>query len=1099
MINSIVPINFLRAKIRKNIQFRFIMAILFLAIFSPSFAQNKQITLSLRNVTLKMVFTEIEHQTSYRFSYRDADIDDRKDVQIKVENASVNEVLDKILPVKRLSYSISENKIMITPMPPVKNKKISGIVKDVNGEPIIGANVKIEGSSNGTITDIDGNFSLNVPEDGILLISFIGYLTEKLPVGTTNDFNVVLREDAQALDEVVVIGYGTANRQAITGSVAKAKLDTYKKVPSNNILEVIKGSIPGLNVSGTNTAGAIADFTIRGQKSTSGNAPLIVLDGTIFNGSLADIVSDDIESFTVLKDASAAAVYGSRSANGVVLIQTKRGRSSTEKPQFNVNLSYGISNELERLKLFEGEAYLQRVLDYRIANGMEADPSKIAMYLTAEEQKNYNATPDHRPSIPDPYDLFSQNAYNMKASVSVSNSSKFANYYISASLTDQKGVILNDRYKNFSGRINIDSDLTDWLNVGIKANYSIRDLSGSSPDIVRMARYSPYASVYDENGDYLQYPQTTTGFDSPFWTMAIDDCEKYNNLGAILTAEVKIPWVKGLSYQLLYSNNLRWSQKYDFYDDKTVTGLPKNGIGNRTMDYDYSMLVDNMLKYNNTFGRHNIDVTLLYSRERNTWDDNYMYAENFDNMVLDHWALENGLTQTLNTGGGESGAIGMMARATYSFDGRYSFTGTIRRDGCSAFSINRKWGLFGAGGFNWNISNEEFMKNVKFVDNLALRLSYGSNGNQSISPYLTLATVNTDKYIFAGDDSYSITQYINTFPLNDLGWETTTGFNGGVDFSLFGNRLSGSVDAYFTNTRDLLFNLSLPKISGKASMLSNLGKINNRGVEINLHSVNIQNKEFRWTSDFAFSLNRNKVVTIYGEDNNGDGKEDDLISSGYFIGKSLGTIYDYKIIGMYQQEDVDNGTIMEGMRPGDYIIEDVNKDGEITSTDDRQFLGTSKENFRWSLTNTFEYKDFSLMVYINSVWGGNGYFLSDNSHYLAPYANRSDINHAAYDYWTPENTDAKYPRLDYVTNARYKASNYQDRSFIKLQKVSLSYNLSRFVKPIGINNMMLTLSADNLWTFAPHWDGLDPETAQGLAESARPSIRTYAMTLMFNF
>lgn len=1099
MKNSMDTTDLQGTKIRNLIQSRLIIALLFLTIITPSLAQDQRITLSLKDVTLRTFFTQIENQTSYRFSYRDADIDDRQDVDIKVKNASINETLGKVLPLKRLNYSIKGNKVQVTQMPKAKKKKISGVVKDVNGEPIIGANVMVQDGSAGTITDLDGNFSLTVPGDGILLVSYIGFLTEKLPVSTTTDFNIILREDAQTLDEIVVIGYGTANRQAITGSVAKAKLETYEKVPSNNILEVIKGSVPGLNVDATNSAGAVADFTVRGQNSTSGNKPLIVVDGAIFNGSLADIVSDDIESFTVLKDASAAAVYGSRSANGVVLIQTKRGRSHTDKPQFNVNLSYGISNELERLKLFDGPAYLKRVLDYRIANGMEADPSKIAMYLTAEEQKNYNATPDHRPSIPDPYDLFNQSAYNMKASVSISNSSKFANYYISALLTDQKGVILNDRYKNFSGRINIDSDLTDWLNVGVKANYSIRDMSGSSPEIKRVTRYSPYASIYDENGDYLQYPQTTTGFDSPFWTMTVGDYEKYNHLGAILTTEVKVPWVKGLSYQLVYSNNLRWSWKYYFNDDKTLTGQPKNGTGYRKTDNDYSMLVDNMIKYNNTFGKHNVDVTLLYSRERSTWDDNSLYAENFENMVLNHWALENGLTQTVNTGGGESGAIGMMARATYTFDSKYSLTGTIRRDGCSAFSVNKKWGTFGAGGFNWNISKEVFMKNVKFVDNLALRLSYGSNGNQSISSYSTLATVGTNKYIYAGDSSYSLTQYINSFALNDLGWETTTGFNGGVDFSLFGNRLSGSVDAYFTNTKDLLFNLSLPKISGKSSIKSNLGKINNRGVEINLHSVNIQNKNFHWFSDFAFSLNRNKVVTIYGEDNDSDGKEDDLISSGYFIGKSLGTIYDYKIEGMWQQENADNGTIMEGMRPGDYKIEDVNKDGQITSTDDRQFLGTSKENFRWSLTNTFEYKDFSLMVYINSVWGGNGYFLSKNTPYLDGYANRSDINHPAYDYWTPENTDAKYPRLDYNSNARYKASDYQDRSFIKLQKVSLSYNLSRFVKPIGINNMMLTLSADNLWTFAPHWDGLDPETAQGLTEGARPSIRTYALTLMFNF
>ena len=531
------------------------------------------------------------------------------------------------------------------------------------------------------------------------------------------------------LDEVVVVGYGTLNRQAITGAVAKAKIDTYIKVPTNNILETIRGSVPGLNVEGTNAAGQVASFTIRGQKSTSGNSPLIVVDGAIFNGSLGDIPSEDIESFTVLKDASAAAVYGSRSANGVVLIQTKRGHSSDGKPQFNVNLSYGISNQLERLKIYDGPGYIQRLLDYREANGMEADPSKVAMYLTAEEQKNYNATPDHKPTVSNPYDLFTQNAYSMKANLSISNSTDKFNYYISASLTDQKGVILNDQFKNFSGRINLESNITDWLKVGVKSFYSIRDYSGSSPDFLA-THFSPYASIYDEEGRYLQYPQSTTSFESPFWSMQTDNMEKRNNLGGVLNAEIKIPWVKGLTYSMVYSNNLRWSQDYYFYDEYTTEGQGKHGKGQRTIGYDYSMMLDNIIKYNNTFnGKHNLDVTLLYSRERNTWDDNQLYAESFDNTVLGHYKLEDGKVQTVNTGGGESGAIGWMARATYTFDNRYSMTGTVRHDGFSAFSKNKKWGTFASAGFNWNVSNESFMRNVKFVNHLNLRLSYGSNGN----------------------------------------------------------------------------------------------------------------------------------------------------------------------------------------------------------------------------------------------------------------------------------------------------------------------------------------------------------------------------------
>lgn len=1074
-------------------------------LLSGALAMNAQsVTYQFKNVPLKTVLKEVEKQSKFSIMYKKDVVDENRLVTADFKNTSLEQVLSTVLG-DGVTFSIQDKMIIISKKgtntsQQGKKQKITGVITDSNGEPVIGANVMVKATGNGTITDVDGNFHLDVQSNDVLEISYIGYTTQRITVGDQKHLLVKLVEDAEMLDEVVVVGYGTTNKQAITGSVIKADIDTYRDVPTNNIMETLKGSVPGLNIGGTNTAGAVAGFSIRGQNSTGGNDPLIVVDGAIFDGSLADLPSEDIEDLTVLKDASAAAVYGSRSANGVILITTKRGRSEGGKPQFNVNLSYGYSHELKRQEVYGAEGYIQKLLDYRVANGMDADPDKIALYLQPIEADNYNATPDHRPTFTDPYDLFRQSAYNVKANVSISNSSELATYYISASLTDQKGVVLNDRYKNFSGRINVETNLTDWLKVGVKSNYSIRDYSGSSPDLNKAAQFSPYASLYDDSGKYLQYPQTTTSFESPFWSMKTDDLEKYNTLGAILNAKITVPWVKGLTYEMVYSNNLRWSQNNYFYDEYTTAGQGKNGKGERSNSNNYHMLLDNLIKYNNTFNNiHNIDVTLLYSRERRTWNDMSAYAEDFDNTILGDNKLEDGKKQTVSTGSGESGAIGMMARATYTFDNRYSFTGTVRRDGCSAFSKNRKWATFASGGFNWNISNENFMKDVEPIDNLALRLSYGSNGNQSISPYTTLAKVGTGKYIFAGDPSYSITQSISSFALDNLGWETTTGFNAGIDFSLFENRLSGSIDTYFTNTKDLLFSLALPTISGKSSITSNLGKIQNKGVEISLHSLNISKKDFSWTTDFAFSLNRNKVASIYGEDNDGDGKEDDLISSGYFIGKSLGTIYGYKITGMWQQEDVDNGTIMEGMRPGDYKLEDLNGDGKIDSENDRQFLGTSKENFRWSMTNTLTYKDWSLMIYINSIWGGNGYFQSANTPYYDEYINSGQHNRTILDYWTPENTDAKFPRLDYQKNARYQGTLYQDRSFIKLQKVALTYNLSRFVKRIGLNNMKLSLSADNLFEFSPYWDGLDAETGQGLSISARPSIRTYQMNLIFNF
>ncbi len=1091
-----------------------VLASCMLAFCFSAMAQVRRVTMTANNITVKTAMAKLKKQTGYSFVFDANTIKNlKRRINISAHNAPVSDVVAQILQGEDVEYVISGTTIAVkkkaVQRPSTKEKpnpavnghqiKITGRVVDEKGEPIIGATVTVKGTHLATITDVDGNFSLDATPGNELTISYIGYAS--IMTQPEKDMYVILKPDIKVLSDVVVVGYGTQNRQAITGAIAKADLDTYNIVPTNNIMETLKGTIPGLNIGGINSAGAVGSYSIRGQNSTSGNTPLIVVDGAIYSGSLADISSDDIESFSVLKDASAAAVYGSRSANGVILIQTKRGRSKDGKPVFNANISYGISNELKRPKLYDAKGYLQRILDIRTANGQEADPGKITMYLQPIEQKNYEATSDHQATITDPYSLFSQNAFAFKSNLSVSNSTDKFNYYISANITNQHGVVLNDNYKNFAGRINVSSNLTSWLTTGIKTFFSYRDYSGSTPDMVQVCHTSPYASMKDENGNYLEFPQTTTSFESPYWSMETANLEKYYNLDAIFDMTVKCPWIKGLSYTMTFSNNLRFSRDYYFYDENTTNGIGKNGVGDRRHGKNYNTLLDNIIKYNNTFAnKHNIDITLLYSRERNTYDSTEAYAEDFDNTVLGYNSLEDGKIQKTYSGAGSSADIGYMARGTYTYNHKYSVTGTVRRDGCSAFSKNKKWGTFASGGLNWNITKEDFMKHADFIDNLAVRLSYGSNGNQSISPYSTLAKVSTDKYIYAGQDKYAITQYISSFALDNLGWEKTTGTNVGLDFSLFGERLSGSIDAYITNTKDLLFNLSIPYISGKSSIKSNIGKIRNKGLEISLHSLNVKGKTFSWDSDFAFSLNRNKVVTILGEDNDGDGKEDDLISSGYFIGRSLGTIYTYRVIGMWQQSDEDDGTIMQGMRPGDYKLEDVDGDGKITSVKDRQFIGKTNPNFRWSLTNTFHYKELSLMVYINSIWGGNGYYLSgSNTPYRDGYCNNYNINHYVYDYWTPTNTDAIYPRPDYNKNARYKGTKYFDRSFIKLQKLALSYDLTKVAKTVGLNKTVVTLSADNLLTFAPHWHGLDPETNQGLVDSAVPSIRTYLMTLMFNF
>ena len=1071
-----------------------------------SHSQNARVTINQRNVRLVTVLDEIEKQTDYLFLYEGNQINMSEKVSVNVKNMPVNQLLNKLFSDSQVHYAMEGTHIVLlsknyeTPsdMVPQQQITVTGTVTDKGG-PLPGANVLVKGTTIGASTGVDGRYSITVPsENAVLQFTYIGYNLQEVIVGTQKTIDINLIEDTRLIEEVVIVGYGSIKREAVTGAVARANLDVYKDVPSNNILDRIKGSVAGLNISGTNRSGAIGDLLIRGQNSpTAGNAPLIVVDGVIFAGSLADVSTYDIENLTVLKDASAAAVYGSRSANGVILIETKRGQGINGKPVFNLDLNYGFSNQMEPLKVYDADGYLKRLLEIREMNGLEADPSRIEVYLGPIEREQYLATPDHKPTIQDPYSLLRQAGYNRNINFSVANRMEKTRYYIATSVIDQRGVEVNDQFKQLAVRINIDSDITHWLNIGIKSFYSYRDISGTPPPDAK-SQMSPWANLYNPDGTYTRLIQSLTAIINPYWLMATDDVKQRNTLNGIVTATVKAPWVKGLTYTTTLSNTLRWENDNQFWNKYTTTGESRNGYGYRYARNYNNLLWDNLVKFNRTFlDKHAVDVTMLFSQEKYSYERVYATAQDFDDMSLGTYRLQAGKTQTVETGGEESAAVGLMARANYTYNNKYSITGTIRRDGYSAFSKNKKYGTFPSIGVNWNISRESFMENISYLDNLSVRATYGSNGNQSIGLYQTLARISNDRYML--DNTSVITQYISSLANDDLGWETTTGLNVGVDFGWLNERINGSVDIYRTSTYDLLYSLSLPRITGMGSITSNVGEIQNRGIEISLNTLNMDRADFKWYSNFAFSLNRNKVVSITGE-KDADGKEADLISSGYFMGKSLGVIYNYNVIGMYQQKDADNGTIMTGYLPGDYIYEDIDGDGQITSDKDRKILGNTKENFRWSWTNSFHYKGLSLMLYLYSIWGGNGWYLSTaNTPNLDINVGFTEINHPVYDYWTTTHTDAFFPRPAGTRTPPVNAYKPIDRSFIKLQKISLTYDVGQWIKSLNFNNLTVGVSADNLFTFAPHWMGLDPETNQGLTWDAVPSIRTYNCSISVNF
>src|SRR6187397_2301262 len=989
-----------------------------------------------------------------------------------------------------------------------QTQSVRGKVTDETGKPLQGVSVTVKGSTKGVATNKNGEFSIDIAGNAkILQFSYVGMEPQEVKIENQKELNISLTPSATEQQEVVVVGYGTQKKQAVTGAVVKADLKTYENVTVNNIMETLKGTVAGLNVGEANTAGGVPGVTIRGQNTiAAGNSPLIVLDGVIFSGSLADISPSDVESVTVLKDASAASVYGSRSANGVILIESKKGTSVNGKPRFELRTSYGTISQLKPLEVYGAPGYMQRLNDILNDNGTVVPMDQTQNYLQLNEKVNYNATPDHKPTLEDPYGLFRQTGYNFNTSMSFSQRTDKMSYFLSGNYTDQKGVIIYDRFKHYSVRLNQESKVTNWLTLGVRTFYSNRSypdsrMYGVASNSTSPYLFSPYADVYNADGSYNMFPQTTTSFVNPFSMLATEAYNRTGNLNGIGYATIKVPWVKGLSYTATYSKTQNTSETGSFYGFNTNQGQgATKGTGSRGYARGVATLFDHLIKYNRTFAqKHNVDLTLLHSDQKTEAYGESLSASGFDNDQLATYRLQAGAIQTVSTSGSETQSIGQMARLTYTYGGKYSVTGTVRHDGYSAFSANHKYGDFSSVGVNWNISKEKFMDNVKFVNSLALRASYGTNGNQSIAPYSTLAKIANGYYYYQGDANYTYTQAVGSLGNDDLVWESTTGLNFGLDFSMLKNRLSGSIDGYATRTNNLAFTSQLPSASGFTTITANAGEIQNRGLEMNLRSVNITNKKFSWRSEAAFSLNRNEVTHLLG-DRNGDGKEDDIVTSNLFIGKSLGVVYDYQVERMWQQTDKDGGTIMAGFQPGTYKLRDVNHDGKITSDSDRVFLGNSGANFRWSLTNTFTYGNWSLMVYINSIWGGGDYFINGgNTPWNDAYANRGDMNHPIYDYWTPNNPNAEFPRPSYISKATVRPPKYYDRSFIRLQKLALSYEATKFDKKYGIQGLNISLSADNLGTYAPKWIGLDAATGNGLTVSSIPSLRNVMVNFNINF
>lgn len=975
--------------------------------------------------------------------------------------------------------------------------------------PLVGATVTVPGKSGGVITGSGGVFTLRASVGDSLSIEHIGYAKSQVAVTRDGEITVTLDVSVHTLNDVVVVGYGTQKKKDLTGAITSIKLENspLANLPNVNLLDALKGSMPGFDIGAVNAAGSNPSINIRGQNSIrASNTPLVILDGAVFLGSFNELNPADIATVDVLKDASSTAIYGSLAANGVVLITTKRGRS--EKPTISLSATGGVQTYTNRPDMLSPEGYIQLRKDRYLAD----NPSgvyDINTNLPPYELEAYN-----KGLTVDWFDEITRVAPFSNYTLSVSGASSRFNYYVSGNYMNQKGIVVGDQFHKYSVLAKLEARITDWLRTGVNFGFTTKNADGIAADFNTGTISSPYGYRYVHDrgatapgfenfpNQMERYPQGQTTTSNPLWNTQQYNEDRNQNYRSISFARVDVPWVKGLSYTFNYSLN-RWEGHSANFQPETMfintmllselsspTSHLVDANGNKSNPTRTDWYLNHLVNYKKLFGDHSFDLTLLEEEQGRKTTALSISAKDFagsGTSVLGSNALElgNPANYTVNTDSRELYQMASMARLNYMYKNRYHASLSIRQDGYSGYAEGHKYGVFRAGALAWTISDESFVRrNYKYIDNLKLRLSYGENGNPSIGEYATFPSINSSNTILLGGNTQRVV-YLSNLANKNLNWEKTTALNLGLDFGIFRNRLSGSVNVYNSNTTDLLLSRAIPIFNGFTTVLDNIGKVNNKGIELQLNLQNVNSKQFVWNTGFNFWLNRNKVVSLYGLDANKDGKEDDDVTNSLFIGKSLSAIYTYVMDGIIQKDDAEFISVYGG-KPGDIKFKDLNSDGRIDAKD-RTIVGYTKPNFTMTLSNTLGYKGVELYFLFNFIAGGgkDNWYMGSNTYAYFPNAlyGGTAANWLNKPYWTPTNPSNTVPGVNY-NNSAYGYGFPHSRQFVRLQDLALSYTIpAPVLAKAHISSLKVFVSGKNLLTFTG-WEGLDPETGTTFAASS---------------
>lgn len=956
-----------------------------------------------------------------------------------------------------------------------QNITVKGIVKDNLGESVIGANVTEKGTTNGMITDLDGNFSLTVQKNATLVISYIGYVTQEIAIKGNTNLNIILKEDSKALEEVVVIGYGTARKSDVTGSIASVGGDKLQEMPSTNITYALQNRVAGVDMTQTSSQpGATMQIRIRGTRSlTASNDPLVVLDGIPFMGNLSDINPGDIKSMDILKDASSTAIYGSRGANGVILITTNRGAQGTPA-KFTYNGYVGAKSVFSKYPMMDGPKYAE----------MRKYAGKFENSLDESDDMNT-----------DWQDLLYRTGMVNSHDVSVAGGTNNGSYSFGAAYYKDQGVIPTQNYTRYSLRGSFDQGVGKYFRFGLTTNSNYNVTKGSNIDLYSVLNNTPLVNPYNEDGS-LKRTVKLNSQDENFvvtrdvvenledsWLNEKKGFGTYNNL----FAEVQCPWVKGLKYRVNLGLNYR-STKGGVFTGEGINSSTADTPSTASLEHTETTnwAIENLITYDRTFGKHQLNIVGMYSAEETVYTKSHIAARDIPAEYLQYYNLGRAEgTITVNPDNWDyqkSGLMSWMGRAMYTYDNRYMLMATVRADASSRLAKGHQWHTYPAVSAGWNIGQESFMDDLEWLDILKVRVGYGQTSNQAVAPYSTWGKLSTRPYNF-GPTGYATGYYVSALPNYDLGWEYSSTWNFGLDFTLLGGRLSGTFEYYIQKTSDLLQSVNLPSTSGVSSYVGNVGKTENKGVEFTLNGTILDNHNgWTWDASINISANRNKLTEL------ASGAERDEANN-WFVGHPIDAIYDYEKIGLWQEGDPYLDILEPGGNVGMIKVKytgEYNEDGTPVrqiGPDDRQII-SMEPKFTGGFSTRVAYKGFDLNVITAFKCGGK---LISTLHHSNGYLNmltgrRGQVD---VDYWTEENTNAKYPKpggIQSGDNPKYGSTlGYFDASYWKVRNISLGYKFDeqKWLKNFGIQSLRAYVSTQNPFVICSPFHketGLDPET-----------------------